>query len=212
MRNFLLFIFLLARAPGQGADEKINLPPRQVVPQAVRAEAKVAAQKLVDEVVRGNLGATIERMNPAWKKKEALKHGGVEKYLAILRKSIAKQQAAGVKIVAMAADPAHTALEVDFGVVQRGNARVGVYKQWMVLVPTRKIVTAFDRNAEPPRLVKMGLNGFMVALKKKSGGEWTFIDGSALHPADLRKIFPFMPKGERGIDFPPRNGRVMDEK
>lgn len=188
------------------------MPPRQPVPETVKLEAQEATQKLVDEVVRGNLGITIDRMNEAWKKKEALKHDGVANYEAELRQAIAKQQAQGIKIVAMAADPAGTAMEVDFGLEDQAGVNVGVYRQWMVFIPTRKIVTAFDHNMSPPKLVKMGLNGFMIALKPKMGGEWTFIDGSALQVADLRKIFPFLPNDENILSFPPRNGRVMDEE
>lgn len=207
-----MFFFFLSRLSGQNAEANITMPPRQPVPEAVKVEAQAETQKVVDEVVRGNLGVTIDRMNPAWKKKEALKHDGVEKYEMILREAITKQQAQGVKIVAMAADPAGTSMEVDFGLEDQGGVKKGIYKQWMVFIPTRKIVTAFDNNVNPPKLIKMGLNGFMIALKPKVGGEWSFIDGSALQPADLRKIFPFLPNDAQVLNFPPRNGRVMDEK
>lgn len=212
MRVCLLFFFLLTRLPGQDAEANITLPPRQPVPEEIKIEAQAATQKVVDEVVRGNLAITIDLMNPAWKKKAALKHGGVKKYEALLRKAIADQQAQGIKIVAMAADPAGTAMEVDFGLEEIEGVKKGIYKQWMVFIPTRKIVTAFDNNVSPPKLVKMGMNGFMVALKPKIGGEWTFIDGSKLQPADLRRIFPFLPNDEKILNFPPRDGRVMEEK
>ncbi|MGE9267242.1 MAG: hypothetical protein ACQKBY_04030 [Verrucomicrobiales bacterium] len=208
MKHWLLFFLLfralpLAAQDGQGGD----LPPRQPVPPAVMVEAQEATQKLVDQVVAGDFLAPIEAMHPEWKKKEAMKSGGMEKYLAKINAEIEKLKAMGMKVLVMKADPPVQGFEVDFGVVE-GQ---GAFRKWMVFVPTRKIFSAFQPDVQPPKMVKIGTNSFMVAIREKSGGEWSFIDGSALRALDLRQMFPFLPKADQRLGFPPRNGRVMEE-
>ena len=79
----------------------------------------------------------------------------------------------------------------------------------MVLVPTQKIVMAPDPNTRPVKFRKVQVNSFMVAIVKKGGKDWTFIDGSSLQAADLRRVFPFLPKDEKKLKFPPRGGKEI---
>ena len=204
MKTLLLFLSTLTCLPAQ--NREAEMPPRDPVPAAILKEAQAATDALIAQVLKGNNVVAIEKMHPAWKRKEALKVGGIDNLLAEFALAIKKQQADGVKVLMMETGPPKTAYEVDFGNLPDGSQG---YKQFMVFVPTRKIVSAFDRGVTPPKAHKLLLEGFMVALRNKTDGDWTFIDGASLRAVDLRELFPFLPRSDEALRLPKNGGRIL---
>lgn len=212
--TFLLFSSLTALASQALAQTGgAAMPPRQVVPQAVRIEAQKATQALVNQVVRGNQDAAFLHMNPVWKDKLARKNGGEKKLMANMRAEFSNLQAQGVAIRAMEAKKPDVAFEVDFGlkaqVINGVNQQVGIYKKYLVFVPTLSLVTATNRKAQPPEIYDIRIDGFQVAICDKGLNNWTFIDGSDLKAANLRELFPFLPRNEKLLGFPKREKKML---
>lgn len=189
------------------------MPPRQPVPEAVMIEAQKATQALVNQVVRGNQDAAFLHMNPVWKDKLARKNGGAKKLMKNMRSEFANLQAQGVAIRAMEAKKPDVAFEVDFGlkdqVINGVNQQVGIYKKYLVFVPTLSLVTAINRKVQPPEIYDIRVDGFQVAICDKGQNNWTFIDGSDLKAANLRELFPFLPRNEKLLGFPKREKKVL---
>lgn len=190
-----------------------QMPPRQPVPEVIRIEAQKATQVLMNQVVKGDIDAAFKHMNPKWKNIEARKNGGAAKLNKKIREGFADLQAKGITLRATQAKRPTVAFEVDFGLqeqmVNGKPTKVGVYKQWMVFVPTVSQVTAIDHGAVPRQTVEMRLDGFQIALCEKGKNDWTFIDGAHIKGAELRQLFPFLPKDEKELGFPKRGGQVL---
>jgi len=209
MKTALFLLFSCSVVLGQ-------MPPRQPVPEAIRIEAQKATQALMNQVVKGDFEAGFKHMNPEWKKIEARKNGGLAKLNSKIRRTVADLQAKGITLRATQAKMPVTAYEVDFGtneqVLNGVKQNIGVYKQWMVFVPTVSQVTAVDKGATPPEIVEMLLYGFQIALCKKGTNDWTFIDGAHIKGAELRQLFPFLPADEKDLAFPKRGGQVINKR
>ena len=139
----------------------------------------------------------------------------MKKMEAAMLDALKKQEAAGVKVTAIVADQPTVAWEVNHGIKtlnkkQANEMNVGEWKEWMVFVPTRKIVTVFDHSVSPPKLRKLQRNSFMAAICKKGTNDWTFIDGSSLTTASLRSVFPFLPRDEKKLKLPKLGGKVIE--
>ena len=206
MKAALFLLFSCSVVLGQ-------MPPRQPVPEVIRIEAQKATQVLMNRVVKGDIDAAFKHMNSKWKKIEARKNGGEAKLNRKFSEGFADLQAKGITLRATQSKFPSTAYEVDFGhqeqIVNGERIKVGVYKQWMVFVPTVSQVTAVDRGAVPPEIVEMRLDSFQIALCEKGKNDWTFIDGAHIKGAELRQLFPFLPKDEEKLGFPKRGGRVL---
>jgi hypothetical protein len=202
-----------------------GVPPRQLVPNDVMERARMAVQKLVDQVVRGNYEATLETMHPEFVKAISRPYGGPEKYKASMLKMMQQMGGNGIAIQAIITQAPETALEVDFGmqdVLVDGKPvlgadgkpkREGAYRSWMVFVPTVMDVFITDKQAQPPVMKKVRKWNFQVAISPKREENWTFISGSSINPLLLRKIFPFLPKDEDSFQFPKvKKPQILEEK
>lgn len=190
-----------------------DMMPRKPVPEVVKREAQKAVQALVNQVVRGNQDAAFKHMNPEWRKKLARKNGGEKKLMKQMREQFASLQAQGIVIRAMEAQQPIMAYEVDFGLEQKKVngvvQNVGIYKQWLVFVPTVSLISAINRQTKPPTTYDIRADSFQAAICKKGANEWTFIDGSDLKAANLREIFEFLPKDDKKLGFPKREKKVI---
>ena len=207
----ILLITAITAAPSAAMAQK--MPPRQPVPEAVKIEAQKATQALVNQVVRGNQDAAFLHMNPEWRKKLARKNGGEKKLMKEMRAQFAALQAQGISIRAMETKEPDVAYEVDFGLQDQlinGKAqKVGIYKKYLVFVPNVSLVTATNRNVQPPEIYDIRVDGFTVAISDKEKNNWTFIDGADLKAANLRELFPFLPRNEKLLGFPKREKKVL---
>jgi hypothetical protein len=209
---FLFFSCSLSFAQQGGA----VMPHRQPAPEVILIEAQKATQALIDRVVRGDTDAAFKHMNPEWKKIEARKNGGVVKLERKIKQGFAELQAKGITLTAAKTKHPNIAFEVDYGHIKKmvnGKLQsVGQeYKQWMVMVPTVSHATAMDRAVRPPEMHNVLLNSFQIALCKKGTNDWTFIDGAHITAAELRQLFPFLPKKDEDLQFPNRGGRLLEK-
>lgn len=192
MKIFLL-ISLLATA---------LLPAQEAPSRAVALEAQMAVQAMADEVRKGNFKVTIDRMYPRWKGRMAGRSGGEAALEKRLLEAMDKIKRGGVTIQSFtAAEP-----EIVKGVWRQKRVVDGESKyiptEWMALVPT----TTTLRVAAQGEVHRVQSDGFQVAVRPIDGGEWTFIDGRTLEMADLRAMFPSVPKD---LELPKRGGRKL---
>lgn len=165
------------------------------VPPDVLRAAAAATQRLGDEVVKGNFSYTIQKMHPRWKKRAAMRSGGMENLvekLAQLPREMAKH---GISMMSFKADPPKSAFEVD------------AFGEWVVFVPTRSVLRVIDTESATVR--RLEKSGFQVAVLKKGEGDWFFIDGTALTIADLRSLFPNLPADRGRLGLPPVGTREL---
>jgi len=209
-KRVLKILGFLIVATSVFAQKEIRLPTRQAAPGPVLTSAQQAVQKLSDEVVKGNMMMAFDSMNPEWKKRAAMTSGGVDNLEKAILGEFDRLKKQGTTLSWKKARPPLQAMEVDYGIEERGGKRVGVYRQWMVFVPTVSLVTAMDHTVSPPKMRKIKMKGFQVALQRKGMQKWTFIDGSRLKAADLRALFPFLPAEDKALGFPERRSAVVD--
>lgn len=174
----------------------------EVAPRSVALEAQIATQNMADEVRRGNFRVTIDSMYPRWKGRMAGRSGGeaaLEKRLLSAMDQIKK---GGVTIQSFTAAEPTTVL----GVWRQKRLVDGEEKfiptEWMALVPT----TTTLRVAAKGEVHRVQSDGFQVAIRPINGGEWTFIDGRTLEMAELRAVFPSVPKD---LQLPKRGGKKL---
>lgn len=203
MRHLLIFcgMFIPILAFGQ----LVKVPPRQPVPHDVLKSAKMATQGLADRVVRGEYQVIVDRMYPALKKKEARKMGGMDQFE---QKTIQKLKnlPAGVRLVTMKALQPYSAFEVNFGLEERivngKKHKIGIYRDWMVFVPTQSIISVTDTGVTPAKIYQIRNDSFQVAISRKGTNQWTFMDGGQVRAFQLRKFFPYLPAKDKDLGLP----------
>ena len=217
MKAIILTIISCLPAFGQGGI--IQVPPKQPVPQEVMLSAQKATQALMNKVVRGDFKALVDKGNPAWMKVAARPHGGVNQFKAKMLKQLKDAVAKGFVFQAAVAQQPMVGYEVNYKVKKEEKG----YKEWMVFVPTVNDIIVNDQAANPPRLEKLRAHRFQIAIASKEDlakngvDAWTFISGAGIKGIELRKIYPFLPKDEKRLGFPPirtvkRQGNQVDPK
>jgi hypothetical protein len=211
----LLLIATLTSAAQQGAAGLVKVPPRNIVPMEVKQRAKAAVQVVMDETIRGNFKAALNSMNPEFVKVTSRAFGGPERFKAALLKQMEDMGQNGVTFMAAITQPADIAFEVDYGFENQiidGKPVIGPdgkpvqvagYRSWMVFVPTVTDFEYLDKETEPAKLRKFRKWSFEVAISKKKAEQWTFINGDSINALQLRKLFPFLPKEDKKMQFPP---------
>ena len=180
-----------------------HLPQRQIVPLDVKRSAQAALQKVMDKTVRGDNQAAIDSMNPEYLEIISRANGGVVKHKAKLLNALNMMGKNGVTIQAGIAQVADSAMECDYGLVEGPEGvKMGVYRKWMVFVPTVKDISILDNEQQPPVLRTFRKWDFEVAISPKGREDWTFINGGGINSLELRKLFPFLPKEDKAFFFP----------
>lgn len=174
----------------------------------LEAEARLAVQTLADEVRRGNLKATAEKMYPRWRKRLAARIGGERVLAAELEAARRMMKQQGIVIESYTALQAGQAIGVRPGkgveTVNGEQREVLTTTEWMVFVPTVAVWRVIDPETGRPRRVER--RSFQVAVRPKAGDEWTFIDGTNLNLSDLRGLFPGVADTTL---FPERSGKEL---
>jgi len=183
-------------------------PPAAAAPSEVVASAVAAVAQLGNEVVLGRYQIAIDRMNPMWKERTAMKMGGMEvleKQLAGVAREMVQQ---GISMLSFKPQGQPRSFEVGPGrkveVVEGNEVESLMFHKWLVLIPT---VTSFRiiREGEPKPLVIESV-GFQAAIADKGTNDWTFIDGSGLTVNDLRSLFVTLP---HDLQLPPLEKREL---
>ncbi|MDB4544307.1 hypothetical protein N9Z83_00015 [Akkermansiaceae bacterium] len=200
MKVFVLVLFSCLPVFGQGGI--IQVPPKQPVPEEVMLSAQKATQTLIAKSVRGDFRALVEKEYPAWSKIAARgKFPDIKSYQDHSVQRIKDMVAGGFVFQAAIAQQPMVGYEVNF----KGDS----YRNWMVFVPTVNDYAVMDRAVQPPRLRKIRSRRFQIAISSKAelaakgGDAWTFISGAGITGLQLRQLFPFLPKDEKQLGFPP---------
>lgn len=200
MKVLLLIVFSCLPLFGQGGI--IQVPPKQPVPQEVMLSAQKATQTLINKSVRGDFRALVEKENPAWSKIASRgRFPDIKSYQAHSVQLLKKMVAEGFIFQAAVAQQAMVGHEV--------NYKSGGYKDWMVFVPTVNDYAVMDREVQPARLRKLRSRRFQIAiaskeaLRAKGQEAWTFVSGAGITGIQLRQLYPFLPKNEKLLGFPP---------
>lgn len=180
----------------------------------VKQRAQKAVQAVVDKTIRGDFKAALDSMNPDFVRVLSRPYGGPKKYKAGLLKQMEDMGKNGITFEAAITQPADIAFEVDYGFENQivdGNVVMGKdgkpvqiarYRSWMVFVPTVKDFQYLDKSVQPARLRKFRKWDFEVAISPKRNENWTFINGSSVNALQLRKLFPYLPKEDKKLQFP----------
>lgn len=179
--RLLFLILLLAAAMPAGAQGEA---PREVVASAV-----AAVEDLGRKVVLGNHKAAIDSMYPQWKKRMAMRKGGIEELERELDGIGAQMARNGVSIISFKTNGAPRIYEVWPGKSAEGEEPV--YDKWLLLIPTITQVRIVQ--GEPARATVIDSHGFQVAIADKGQNNWTFINGSDVSVSDLRSLFASLP-------------------
>ena len=195
------------------ADE--SAPPAEppavpaVAPAEVINSAIAAVQKLGDEVVRGRHEYAIERMYPRWKERAAKQLGGMDVLQKQLAGVVEQMQRQGISMLAFKPTGVPKAYEVGPGkkteVVNGKEQEVMVTTTWMVLIPTS---TKFRLIDDVGKYRYIERTGFQVAFSENGKNDWWFMDGSGITVADLRSLFPDVP---RSLELPPLGGGEVEK-
>lgn len=195
----------------------VKMPPRQIVPMDVQMRAKDATQQMVDKTLRGDFVAVVERTYPEYLQFRAReKRRTIPQTKAALVNNLRKIGQEGVVLDAMITLNPQSAFEVDYGVEKRvvngEEVQAGIYRKWMVFIPTVLDISAMDHDAKPPRMRNFRKWDFEVAIADKGQENWTFIPGSSANAMELRKYFKFLPQKDEDLRFPERKIEEIRKK
>lgn len=214
VKNLFLFALIALTSLASAQEALTRVPPRNIVPIEVKQRAQAAAQLIMDQTIRGDFKAALDSMNPEFVKVISRAVGGPEKFKAGLLKMMNEMGQNGVTFQAAITQAPDTAFEVDYGfedkIVNGKPVKIEGYRQWMVFVPTVKDFQVVDPDAQPASLRKFRKWSFEVAISPKKNESWTFVNGDSITALQLRKLFPFLPKNDQDLKFPPK--RVEERK
>lgn len=178
------------------------LPPasfgQAAAPPGVVGSAIKAVEALGKKVVMGDHKAAVDLMYPQWKERMAKREGGQAKLEAKLASIGPMMARNGVQILSFKTLGQPSVYEVvPEGISDDGVEKTG-FRKWLLLIPT---VTQFGiMDAESAKRHVINSHGFQVAIADKGQDNWTFINGSDVTSADLRRMFVTLPVN---MDLPP---------
>jgi hypothetical protein len=178
-----------------------------VAPADVVASAVSAVAALGDEVVLGRYQVALERMNPQWKDRTAMRMKGglpeLEKELAGVAKQMVQQ---GISMISFKPQGLPRSFEVGPGkkveTIKGETVESLIFTKWLVIIPTTTRFRILSPGETKPVVIES--IGFQVAISDKGKNDWTFIDGSGLSVNDLRGLYVNLPQD---LKFPPLEKR-----
>lgn len=178
-----------------------------VTPREVTSSAIAAVEGLGKRVVMGDHKAAIDSMYPQWKKRIALRLGGIEKLEAQLEGIGGEMARNGVSIISFKTQGAPRVYEVWPGKAPEGGDEEAapVFDKWLLLIPT--VIQFRIMQGDPPEPYVINSYGFQVAIADKGRNNWTFINGSDVSVADLRSLFASLPAN---MELPPVKREVAE--
>ena len=174
---------------------------RQPVPAHVEQEAQQAVKVLVAEVLKENYLYSLQTMYPRWKDSTAKRVGGQEQLKQLLLRAPKEMKAKGITIVDYQVAKANSSFEVNATLYQNSR-QAPSFSEYLVFVPTTALYRVIDPNSGQSK--RLRIESYQVAIRGKQNENWSFIDGSSLTVADLRSLFPNLPKDEKRLLLPRR--------
>jgi hypothetical protein len=213
MKRYLLLMPMLfftncAFAQAEKPPEEVipTTDPTVITPAETIASCQRATQKLGNNVIKGNYLYAHDKVYPRYKKRQVAVHGEKKYREQFLNIGKMLNKMGGTITNFKAEEPVgffrvwpqikpDAKLKLDRGEQKNLQAGDVVYNR-LIIVPTIQEWIFRDNHGGPPRKLKR--EGFQVAIAQETvvpGEEqWTFIDGDALSPRDLRAMFPSLPQ------------------
>ena len=202
--------FFVSHTVGQGSS---TTPERALLSPKLAAAAQSAVQGVMDEVVKGNLKPTLERMHPLWKKKAAKRMGGMDRLEVQMDQALTEMRAKGITILSSRASAPTSGFEVweeaEKKVVNGREVDTGrmKFRDWLVFVPTTTRYRMINPQTKKAMVIER--TSFLLAIMTKGKPDWTFIDGATITPKEMRNLFPNLPAQEAELRLPKKGGRVV---
>ncbi|MGB1937592.1 MAG: hypothetical protein ACPHVK_08880 [Akkermansiaceae bacterium] len=207
--HFILAIMILCtlRADAQ----------RVVVDPTIADEARSAVQKLGLELMKGNFKYGQERMYPRWKRRLALRVGGMDRLEAQLRSGDQQRVSMGIMVTDYRAARPSAFFDVwrarkvhpETGEpVTDAEGREIIVSHWLTVVPTWTQVRVPDPQ-QGGKIRTLEEKSYTVAVSEKGSGEWYFLTGMKPTVQDLRSLFPSLPADEEELGLPESSAREI---
>lgn len=207
---YLTLLFLTVSIVRVGAERVIPDP-------LIAASAKDAVEKLGLEMMKGNFKYGHERMYPRWKRRLALRAGGMEKLEAQL--TSAQQQRIRIGLVVTAyrvGEPtaffdvwrAKKLHPVTGEPVRDDTGREVVTSHWLAIVPVTMQVKVPDRQLGG-KIRTLEEDTCTIAVCEKGTDDWYFLTGLKPTVQDLRSLFPTLPSDEKRLGLPVSSAREI---
>ncbi|BDS05788.1 hypothetical protein NT6N_08280 [Oceaniferula spumae] len=179
--------------------------------------ARAAVQKLGVEMIKGNFQYSIDRIYPRWKRRLAMRNGGMEKLDAALAQSVQGQIKMQMKVVGYqvgqptAFFSVWRAKKIDAATgkpVIDATGREVIVTHWLAVVPTVIRVKVPDPNMGG-KIREIEESTYSLAISEKGSNDWYFMTGMKPTVQDLRSLFPSLPADEKALHLPPSKAREI---
>lgn len=172
--------------------------------------AKLATEKLSDEILKGNMDYAIANIYDRWKKKLSMRFGGEAKLIEGLKKTVIEMHTDNTVITDIQiGEPKH----IYYVWMQRKKGMTVVtfpfdYTfQKLVIVPMTQYVT-FNRDPKTGGKLNVEKNTYQLAVYDENSKKWSFISSNGISINDLRGLFPTLPLNIK--DHFEKSGKVLE--
>ncbi|MBK1829480.1 hypothetical protein JIN77_01985 [Verrucomicrobiaceae bacterium R5-34] len=197
-----------AQEVGQGA---------VAVDPLISNSARAAVQKLGIEMMKGNFQYSIDRMYPRWKRRLAVRNGGMVKLDAALAQSVQQQLNMQMKVVGYTVGhptaffSVWKAKKIDANTgkpVIDATGRERIVSHWLAVVPT--VVRVKIPDPQRGNMIReIEESSYTIAISEKGSNDWHFMTGMKPSIQDLRSLFPSLPADEKALHLPPSKAREI---
>ena len=212
MKSSIHFILVIITLCTLRADAQ-----RVVVDPAIADEARAAVQKLGLELMKGNFKYSQERMYPRWKRRLALRVGGMDRLEAQLRSGDQQRVSMGIMVTDYRA--ARPSAFFDVWKARKVHPETGqavtdpegreiIVSHWLAVVPTLTQVRVPDPQ-QGGKVRTLEEKSYTIAISEKGSGEWYFLTGMKPTVQDLRSLFPSLPLDKTELGLPEPSAREI---
>lgn len=187
-----------------------SLSAQVKVDPSVALSAQAAVQKMGLEMMKGNLDYGYERIYPRWKRRLAVRAGGMEKLEA--QQVVASEQKKQLKLTVVSLSAVMPTSFFDVWRAKKIDAKTGlvvndskgnpvITENWLAIVPTVTRVKVPD----PTRGGMMRVleeTGYTAVVSEKGTNEWYFMTGMKPTALELRSLFPSLPADATALGLP----------
>ncbi|MGB1261070.1 MAG: hypothetical protein ACPG6P_13580 [Akkermansiaceae bacterium] len=211
MKNLLSYALTLSAMIMPCAHAQVVVSPE------ISASAQAAVQELGTEMIKGNFKFGNQKIYPRWKRRLAMRNGGMAKLDAKLTAAAQQKAILGLSVTGFKASKPTAffsvwkAKKMDPNTnkpVKDANGNHIMLDHWLAIVPT--ITRVKVRDPQKGIMRELEETSYTVAIREKSSKTWTFLTGMKPTVKDLRGMFPTLPKDEKALGLP--KGSVREIK
>jgi len=158
--------------------------------------AKLATEKLADEILKDNFDYAIANMYPRLKATLSKRVGGEAEFLKRQRKAVDDLRKSKTEIIDIkVSEPT----ELYYVWMKKKKGLDVIYYpfdytiQKLVIVPITKHVKFGKINPDNGKPFAAVVNSYQLAIYDETDKRWSFIDGSSITVNEIRNLFPTIP-------------------